>query len=200
MKMIRCPKTRTYTREKLKLAVQKVLTEKVSVRSVAQQFRVPRMTLQRYLHKAKVTNIDQVNFDCEKRDHQIFDESDEMLLRDFFLYASNINHGLSSKEGRRFVYEYAVAKELKVSARWRLTKMAPSDWFYTFMKKHNLSLQSVEEVDSSKQNLSEEATGFFDKLKHILQRYHAKALQVFIQNGTRPINKSMLKIIAQDVK
>ena len=187
-------KSRSYTKEQLKKAVQKILNDNVSIRSVALKFNIPRMTLQRYLQKAKT--IKEVK--CEPRQEQgrVFQEVDEILLRDFFLYASKSNVGLSIKEGRRFVYEYAVVKNLQISAKWKLQKMAPYDWFYCFMKRQNLGLQTPKKA--SQISLNKNVNSFFENLRELLERYQIKARDVYRKNGINVSGKSF-KVITQKV-
>jgi hypothetical protein len=50
--------------------------------------------------------------------------------------ASDIYYGLSAREVRKFSFEHAVALNINILEGWRDTKMAGTEWFAKFLKRH----------------------------------------------------------------
>jgi hypothetical protein len=50
--------------------------------------------------------------------------------------ASAIYCGMSEREVRKFSFEYAKALNISILECWRDTKMAGTEWFAKFLKRH----------------------------------------------------------------
>jgi hypothetical protein len=65
--------------------------------------------------------------------------------------ASDIYYGLSSREVRKFSFEYAMALNINIFECWRYTKMAGTEWFAKFLKRHKTdSLRKPEATSISR--------------------------------------------------
>jgi hypothetical protein len=65
--------------------------------------------------------------------------------------ASDIYYGLSAREVRKFSFEYAVALNINILEGWRDTKMAGTEWFAKFLKRHKTdSLRKPEATSISR--------------------------------------------------
>jgi hypothetical protein len=74
---------------------------------------------------------------------QVFDSSQEKMVAEYLLKASDIYFGLTPIEVRRFAYTYAVACNRKVPLSWTENEMAGPDWFASFLKRHkSLSIRT----------------------------------------------------------
>jgi hypothetical protein len=65
--------------------------------------------------------------------------------------SSDIHYGLSAREVRKFSFEYAMALNINILEGWRDTKMAGTEWFAKFLKRHKTdSLRKSEATSISR--------------------------------------------------
>jgi hypothetical protein len=65
--------------------------------------------------------------------------------------ASDIYYGLPAREVRKFSCEYAMALNINILEGWRDTKMAGTEWFTKFFKRHKTdSLRKPEATSISR--------------------------------------------------
>jgi hypothetical protein len=63
----------------------------------------------------------------------------------------DIYYGLSAREVRKFSFEYAMALNTNILEGWRDRKMAGTEWFAKFLKRHKTdSLHKSEATDISR--------------------------------------------------
>ena len=84
-----------------KEAVEQIIENKASNRNVSEEYAIPFTTLWRYVYKYKFfehsTNVVfEPRYNCRK----VFSDAEETMLKDYFINASKIHHGLSAKSAR----------------------------------------------------------------------------------------------------
>jgi hypothetical protein len=62
--------------------------------------------------------------------------------------ASDIYYGLSATEVRKFSFQYAMDLNINILEGWRDTKMAGTEWFAKFLKRHKTDLLRKPEATS----------------------------------------------------
>lgn len=112
----------------------------------------------------------------------MFTLEQEFLLSEYLKTAADVYFGLSSKEVRKFAYQYAKANLIKIPESWKENEMAGPDWFYYFMKRHpSLSLRTPEATSLAratsfnKTNVSR----FFALLKSVLEKYKFEPQDIY---------------------
>ena len=112
-----------------------------------------------------------------KHNRQVFDLGHERKLADYFRNCSTMNHGLTTKESRCFVYSYARANNISVPESWTENEAASKDWLLAFLKwSPHISVRKPEptsQVRASGFNKPVVPT-FFDKLLDVYGRFGAK--------------------------
>ena len=88
-----------------KEAVEQIIENKASIRNVSEEYAKPFTTLWRYVYKYKFFehSIDVVfepRYNCRK----VFSDVEKTMLKDYFIKASKIHHGLSAKSARELAY------------------------------------------------------------------------------------------------
>uniref|UniRef100_UPI00358F367E uncharacterized protein n=1 Tax=Myxine glutinosa TaxID=7769 RepID=UPI00358F367E len=150
----------------MRRAVQEV-EKGFSIRQVALDLKIDRITLSRYVKKCQ---SGQASSNDELVPHfntrQIFTEEEERGLEEYILTSSVMFHGLGYVAIRRLGFEYAERKQKNVSESWRHNAMAGKDWMSGFMKRHpNISLRSPEATSITRaQGFNKKAVGAFFEL------------------------------------
>ncbi|KAL4125799.1 hypothetical protein QTP88_010039 [Uroleucon formosanum] len=104
-------------------ARRNVNINKVSIRKTAVEFNINYRTLAR----------------------MVFNEIIESQLESYILRASDIYYGLSPKEIRTLAYQIGIENSLNIPQSWTTNKLAGSDWFTAFLKRHpTMSIRTPE--------------------------------------------------------
>ncbi|CAH1978094.1 unnamed protein product [Acanthoscelides obtectus] len=149
-KRLRTTNNRSYSVADLRQACEEVLTHGRTTRSVALQFKIPRITLKRYVDKCREKNNLDINFRPNNEHLLAFSPDEELLLKKYLEHASNIQYGLSSKQARILAYEFAVANGKTIKESWSREAMAGKEWMFRFMNRHNFSLRTPEQTSLSR--------------------------------------------------
>lgn len=64
----------------------------------------------------------------------VFNNKQEQMLVEYLKTSSNMNYGLSTKETKRFAYEYAQALKMKIPSQWSKKEAAGKDWLEVLLK------------------------------------------------------------------
>lgn len=97
----------------MRAAVRAVLNDKRSIRKVSEEFEIKKSTLARYVMKSKHVDwnadpmAEGVKFKPSYDVRRIFDEEEEVALKEYLTKAARLHHGLPPKEARKLAYEYA---------------------------------------------------------------------------------------------
>lgn len=141
-------------REMKKTAVLLVVKEGKSIRDAALSVKMPKSTLQRYVKQylaVKEEKRDSFKFEPRLNTKQVFNESQEAVLKEYVLQASQMHYGLTRKQLAILAYEFAVMNQIKVPDSWVKNQQAGKDWLKGFFKRHpDLSVRKPEATSLSR--------------------------------------------------
>lgn len=166
----------------MKLAVNEVIKNNLSIRKSAQQYQVTKSRLAVYVKKAKTVGTDNMMFMPDFHKAQIFNAQMEDALAKYLLKSCAMFHGLTPKMVRRLAYEYASKNAIKTPDKWTEQKMASEVWFTSFMRRHpQLSVRKPEATSLARMTSFNKTTvnAFQDKLQDVLTRYSFNSSQIF---------------------
>ena len=128
----------------MKEAVEQIIENKASIRNVSEEYAIPFTTLWCYVYKYKsFENSTDVVFEPRYNCRKVFSDTEEAMLKDYFIKASKIHHGLSSKSARELAYQFAIKVNKSFPSNWENNKSAGKDWLSGFLKKFpELSLRN----------------------------------------------------------
>lgn len=122
--------TRTYKRksekgqtapEVMQRAVNLVVEEDRTVRSVAKEYDICHVTLGSYVKKYRNGETLVIGY---KRNRQVFNDDQEVQLENYIRHSANIYFGLTPKELRSLAYEWAKMLDLVYPVTWDEKEMA----------------------------------------------------------------------------
>lgn len=136
----------------MKEAVMKVRNTELSVRQAAEQYNVPKSTLQRRVAmKNKIVSEDEKYLG---RYRQVFTEIQETEIKEYILDMEQRFFGITYKELRLLAFEFATANNIENNFN-KETRMASKKWVYGFLRRNkNISLRKPEATSYAR------ATGF----------------------------------------
>ena len=118
-----------------KEAVEQIIENKASIHNVSEEYEydMPFTTLWRYVYKYKFFehSIDVVfepRYNCWK----LFSDAEETMLKNYFIKASKIHHGLSAKSAWELAYQFAIKVNKFFPSNWEKNKSAGKDWLSGF--------------------------------------------------------------------
>lgn len=151
----------------------------LSVRSVAKDYSICHVTFNRVIQKLKIRGYNPHN--------KIFSKEQELQLVKYVLYSAKLYYGLTIRELRKLVYEYAAANNLKYPPNWKKVELASEDWTTDFLNRNLVtSLQTAEPTSLSRaMNFNKpNVNKYFDKLDKVLERKHFKPEYIYNVHGT----------------
>ncbi|BFZ08869.1 hypothetical protein BsWGS_11908 [Bradybaena similaris] len=161
---------RLHDPELIKAAVKEVLEHKQPIRTVANKHSIDRMTLTRYVNKAKNGDTSaKLNYNIR----QVFSDEEENILEDYLKRASLLHFGLSYKSARELAFQFADKNDIPMPPSWRSNKIAGIDWLQGFLKRHSMLSLRTPEATSLSRATSFNRTNvshFFNKLQDLLKR------------------------------
>ena len=95
------------------------------------------------------------------------------MLKDYFIKASKIHHGLSAKSSRELACQFAIKVNKFFPSNWEKNKSAGKDWLSGFLKRFpELSLRKPEATSLARATSLNKTnvSSFFDKLEECLKR------------------------------
>jgi len=174
-------------------AVRNVNINKVSIRKTALEFKINYRTLARYCKKIPEkeqldTKIVTPTVDVGYiKNRMVFNETIESQLESYILRASDIYFDLSPKEIRTLAYQLAFENSLNIPQSWTKNKLAGSDWFSSFLKRHpTLSIRTPEPTSLARVSSFNRTNvnSFFDNLSTIMSRHFFQAHEIWNMDET----------------
>lgn len=164
-----------------------------SIRSVAKDLGINYRTLTRYCKKFTAEEISNMSVSTPttkigyQKNRQVFTDEQEAELEKYLLHASSVYFGLSPKEVRKLAFELAVSNKLKVPKSWESNKLAGSDWFTSFLKRHpSLSIRTPEATSLARATSfnPHNVQKFFDNLESVIKRYNIQPHDIWNMDET----------------
>lgn len=188
-------------KELMEEAINRVLQNNETIRSVANDLNICHVTLSRYVKKVRQNNEDALKDYGYSKHKQVFSDTQLDELVSYIKHCSKIYFGLSPKEVRRFAYDCAVAFHVAVPESWRRDNAAGEDWLTSFLKKHpTLSIRTPEATsigratNFNKPNVDD----FFNKLAAVRDKFGFTASEIWNLDETGLTTVQRLgKIVAQ---
>lgn len=166
---------RGISQELMERAVNLVIQEQRSIRSVAKDLDICHVSLSRYCkqqkesHKPGSTAVAPTT--GYKPHTRVFNDDQELLLETYLKSAADLYYGLTTRDVRKLAFECARRYYLKMPSKWSEMELAGVDWLDGFMKRHrSLSIRCPEAtslaraMNFNKPNVSR----FFDNLASVL--------------------------------
>ena len=116
-----------------KEAVEQIIENKASIRNVSEEYVIPFTILWRYVYKYKFfEHSTDVVFEPRYNCRKVFSDAEKTMLKDYFIKASKIHHGLSAKSARELAYRFAIKVNKFFPSNWEKNKSAGKDWLSGF--------------------------------------------------------------------
>lgn len=152
-----------------------------SIRSVAKDFGINYRTLTRYCKK----------FTCEEISNTAISKPSTKIgyqrKRQLLLLVSSVYFGLSPKEVCKIAFQLAMSNNLKVPKAWESNKLAGSDWFTSFLKRHTaLSIRTPEATSLARATTfnPHNVKSFFDNLESVIKRNNIQPQDIWNMDET----------------
>uniref|UniRef100_UPI00358FE895 uncharacterized protein n=2 Tax=Myxine glutinosa TaxID=7769 RepID=UPI00358FE895 len=200
-------------------AVDTVINEKRSIRSVAQEYNICHVTLMRYVRKKKnLVGLQDESDDSRAKsvamnitvgyipNRQVFTDAQENEVERYILAAANIYFGLTPKEICSLAYQCATMFKVKMPPSWIKDECAGPVWFAGYLKRHrNLSIRIPEATSLARASgfNRENVKQFFTKLAEVMDRYHFQPNDIWnvdefgVTTVQKPINIVAKKSVKQ---
>ncbi|KAL2086177.1 hypothetical protein ACEWY4_017236 [Coilia grayii] len=158
-----------------------------SIREVARQMNICRMTLKRYMEKKKIDGKEiRPGYERTGLANQVFDEHMEKELAEHIKALAAMFHGLSPMKCRELAFEYAQRNDISIPASWIREEKAGYDWFVAFKERCHLSCRTPEATSLgratafNRHNVGE----FFDNLSKVMDRYNLLPHRIYNMDET----------------
>ena len=93
----------------MKEAVEQIIENKALIRNVSEEYAIPFTLLWRYVYKYKsFEHSTNVVFESRYNCRKVFLDAEETMLKDHFIKASKIHHGLSANSARELAHQFAI--------------------------------------------------------------------------------------------
>ena len=154
----------------LQSAAAEVSARGKSIRKVALDNNVDRMTLTRYINAADKTKFGYRN---TGEAHQVFNDAMELELAEHIKLLADRYYGLSSDKCRQLACEFAVTNHLRIPQSWQRDGKAGIEWFRMFRDQHDLSCRTPEATSLARSSAFNKHTvsTFFGNLKDVLEKH-----------------------------
>jgi len=121
--------------EGLKRGAEMCINESKSVRSVAGEFEICHVSLNRYVNKLNASKLGQSSPPkCGYQPHtRVFNSAQETLLSNYLKNCSDMYFGLSTGDVRKLAFEFASKLNIKVPLYWIQNESAGKHWFSNFL-------------------------------------------------------------------
>jgi len=119
-------------------------------------------------------NNDVLKFQSKHSVKQVFTQTQELSLVEYITQCSKINYGLTTKQIRKFAFDYSLGCNIEIPPSWNTYLIAGIDWLTGFMLRHvDLSIRKPEKTSLSRATSFNKTNVmiFFDLYEHVLQKY-----------------------------
>ncbi len=162
----------SWSEESMKMAMDAVKSQEMSLRKAAKSFDVPKDALHRRLQN-KLKNLNEENMHTKSLGafKTILNETQEEELVKYIKQMDSRFFGLAINEVRAIVYEYVEKNAISHNFKKEI-KLAGRDFFYGFLKRHpEISMRKPEPTSLNRVlAINQEQIGeYFSNLKHILE-------------------------------
>lgn len=161
--------------EKIQDAINEVIQQNMSMRSVAKAYNISKSHLGRLVKEAKKSSALQTNFIyCPKiGNRRIFSTEQENMLSDYLKISAKMCYGLTTVQVRELAYQYALKLNI-APEKWQENKTATVDWLKKFLKRNStLTVRKPENTSLARTTGFNKVnvTNFFDNLQKCYQKY-----------------------------
>lgn len=157
----------SWSEEAMKLAIEECRGGS-SLRSVSAKYSIPRITLYRHL-KSGSENKQLGRFKC------VFTKEQEEDLCNYLKEMDGLFYGLSRKEFKCLVYDYAKKNNLKYPSSWDKGKCTGDEWLMSFQSRHPeivLRMPEPTSVGRARGFNRTQVTRFYDLLDEQMKKYN----------------------------
>lgn len=170
------PKINRKTDDEFKNAIDDVIINKNSIRSVAKDKGIATTLLWKIIQRAKQAQVTGERFSYTRNigNRKIFSPELEDLLASYLSTASKMCHGLTKLQTRVLAYQFAVANNIIIPSFWRVNEKAGIHWLDGFMKRQvKLSVRQPESTSLGRATSFNKTntSNFFNNLEKLLQKY-----------------------------
>lgn len=152
-----------------------------TIRSVAIQFNVNRMTLKRYITK-RATNPDAVTgYQAVAANKAVFPSEMEQDLANHIKLLADMFHGLSVQKCCTLAYEFALHNKLNIPESWAKNGKAGTDWWLLFRSRQHLAVRSPEATSFARSSAFNRpvVNQFYDNLATVMDANHFQPEDIF---------------------
>ena len=152
-----------------------------SIRSVAEDFNINRMTLKRYKKKQEENHELLMGYEAVAAKHLVIPRKMEKDLADHIKLLANMFHGLSPVKCRELAYEFAFKNKLKIPDNWLTDKRAGPDWWAGFKSRNSLAIRSPEATSFARATAFNRpvVNQFYDNLMAVIDKYGFKPEDIY---------------------
>ena len=152
-----------------------------SIRAVAKEYAVDRMTLKRYITKRNENPDAPTGYAAVARQHAVFTPEMEKDLANHVKQLADQFHGLSLLKCRSLAYEFASRNNIEMPANWERDKKAGKDWWLGFKGRHHLAICSPEATSLARASAFNKyvVNKFYDNLTAVMDKYHFEPQDIY---------------------
>lgn len=180
---------RTYKRKTVRGSIPRDILQRVAVeiengrtiRGVATEFNINRMTLKRYITK-RATNPDAITgYQAVAASKIIFKSEMEQDLANHIKLLADMFHGLSVQKCCALAYNFAVSNGLTIPDSWTKNGKAGTDWWLAFRSRQHLAVRSPEATSFARSSAFNRpvVNQFYDNLATVMDANHFKPEDIF---------------------
>lgn len=161
--------------EEIQDAVEAVVNQNLSIRSVAKSTGISKSLLADLVKKHK--NCPEGNFKYIRNigNRKTLTKDQEELLVSYLRTTSKMCHGLTTTQTRELAYQFAVANKIVTPPEWNKNNKAGIHWLHGFMSRHKeLSLRQPESTSLSRTSSFNKAntTTFVSHLEKLYKKHN----------------------------
>ncbi|XP_011496661.1 PREDICTED: uncharacterized protein LOC105361249 [Ceratosolen solmsi marchali] len=182
-KYIKKSRRRMWSTEAMKMAIEAVIKQGLSIKKASIENEVPQATLSRKIHQCRCDpdkSIDLVMHPKASNFQTVFTKEQELILCQYINMLEDQLVGLTTIDIRRLAFQ--VAEKLRIPHRFnRDIETAGEDWYRGFLKRNpRVTLKRVDHLSEKNRELNENRVyQFFDLLEGTINKYDLKASDVY---------------------
>ncbi|XP_060846584.1 uncharacterized protein LOC132926267 [Rhopalosiphum padi] len=160
------------------------LDEHMSERSVAKQFNICHVSLNRYIKKFKLHRetggcLPAIGY---RSHNKIFDDFQEKQFAEYVKISADMYFGLNLKNIRKLAYEFAVKLDLTITKNWKHNNEAGPDWIRDFLNRNPSLSNCLPKTNNISRTVNFKPANvkhFMDKYESILLKYKLQAHDIY---------------------